>query len=129
MIDAADVMPLFAADCPTFRRPWQTLQSDPDHIDDDGARRHYQDAGEYARGLVDHYVAGDLEHVRKSFGVIERLHVEGDDCVRELATIGYLEDVQNAAARETACDPEDLLPFLGQELRRCWDGLNDFWAG
>ncbi len=39
--------------------------------------------------------SGRTDTFGKVFTLIERLHVEGDEYVRQLATIGYLEDLQN----------------------------------
>lgn len=67
---------------------------------------------------------------RCPFDVIERLHLEGDTYVRELATIGYLEGIQNAAdADQIGGGATALEPFLGAESARWWQGLNAFWTG
>ena len=129
MITAAEVMPLLVEACPSFAEAWQRIRTDEYHVDDGGRRLNYADAGEFARHLVSRYVGGDLDEVQRSFDVIERMHVEGDDDVRELATIGYLEDIQNVASREPACTPEELTRFLGEESRPMWMGLNAFWSG
>ncbi|HEX8488768.1 MAG TPA: hypothetical protein VF642_09520 [Propionibacteriaceae bacterium] len=51
--------------------------------------------------------------------VFERLHLQGDPYVRELATIGYLEDLQNAAQREQiGSGSTPFVPFLGVESAR-----------
>jgi len=60
--------------------------------------------------------------------VIERLHVEGDGYVREAATIGLLEGIQNAWSNNTV-DPESFVPHLLPESLRRWRSLNDFWSG
>jgi hypothetical protein len=59
---------------------------------------------------------------------IERLHVEGDDEVRETATIGILESIQNIWGNNGA-DPADFCRFLLPKSRRWWDELNAFWRG
>jgi hypothetical protein len=60
--------------------------------------------------------------------VIERLHVEGDPYVREAATIGLLEGIQNVWGNN-GVDPELFFPFLLPESVRWWKSLNKFWNG
>jgi hypothetical protein len=60
--------------------------------------------------------------------VIERLHTEGDHYVREAATIGLLEGIQNIWANN-GVDPELFTACLQPESRRWWDELNAFWRG
>lgn len=129
MIAAAYVMPLLVQACPSFEPAWQLIRVDDYHVNDDGSRLHYIDAGEFARHLVGLYEADSLPEVRRAFQAIEQLHVDGDEYVRELATIGYLESIQGAVQRSPACAPDDLTPFLGAESRLGWNGLNAFWSG
>lgn len=72
---------------------------------------------------------GARDELRRGFHVIELLHSEGDEYVRELATIGYLEGAQTAASHTTDVSASTFEEYLGHESRRWWDGLNDFWAG
>jgi hypothetical protein len=58
----------------------------------------------------------------------QRLHVEGSPWVREFATIGILEGIQNVWSH-SAIDPDVFFPFLGSESQRWWKGLNAFWQG
>ena len=129
MITRDDVMPLLLAACPSFATTWAgDLEHDDVHVDEDGTRLHHLDAGVFATHLVALHRAGEDDEVRAAFAVIERLHLEGDPYVRELATIGYLEDVEG----DVASHPEDLAFFdsvLGPESARWWRGLRAFWAG
>lgn len=56
------------------------------------------------------------------------LHVEGDDYVREAATIGLLEGIQNDWGNHLV-DPELFAIHLLPESRQYWDELNAFWRG
>jgi hypothetical protein len=84
--------------------------------------------GGFARHLLDLFRAGKTEVFPSVAQVIERLHVEGDPYVREAATIGLLEGIQNAWANNNA-DPEVFFPFLLPESARWWKSLNKFWSG
>ena len=91
-------------------------------------RLHYSDAGDVAHHVVDLVLEGRLAELSALFAALERLHVEGDERVRVLATIGYLEGVQNVAGHR-GVDPAVFLPLLGPESARWWRGLDAFWAG
>ena len=60
--------------------------------------------------------------------VLERLHLEGEGFVKELATIGILESIQNVWGH-TETDPEEFCRFMLPESKKWWNELNDFWAG
>jgi hypothetical protein len=55
--------------------------------------------------------------------LLERLHVEGVPDVRTLATIGFLESIQNVWNDQA----EDFRAFLGPVSLEAWDDLNSFW--
>jgi len=82
--------------------------------------------------FVRHLLALHLRNCREEFPAIaqaiERLHVEGDEEVREIATIGILESLQNIWANESA-DSTEFCRFLLPESRRWWEELNAFWRG
>ncbi len=88
----------------------------------------YVHLGRFARHLVRQKQLGNDAEFAEVFGVIERLHSDGDPYVREAATIGLLEGIQNVA-RHGTLDPETFLPYLGTESARWWQKLNNFWDG
>ena len=128
MIDRAEVMPLLLAACPSFSATWGDLEHDSMHESEDGTRLNYLDAMELASHLVALHRERSDEEVRLAFAVIERLHLEGDPYVRELATIGYLEDVWG----DVRDHPDELAFFeslLGPESAMWWRGVAAFWTG
>ena len=62
------------------------------------------------------------------FRVVEVLHTDGDAYVREAATIGLLESIQNVAGN-IGVDPECFVPHLEPETSKWWAKLNAFWNG
>ena len=83
--------------------------------------------GEFARFVIDIFESGDSTELRKAIELIELLHTDGDPFVREAATIGLLEGIQNTWLARGAIPhgfEESLLP----ESRRWWDSLNGFWS-
>src|SRR5689334_407906 len=73
----------------------------------------------YARNLIRLLEANDRIQLTRAFAAIESLLVDGDEYVREAATIGLLESMQNRSLHRTTT-PVQFLPFLGNESQRCW---------
>ncbi len=117
-------MPLLLAECPSFQQPWEAYRAEPSF--DDALL--YVHLGEFARHLIRHWQEGRTPELARALALVERLHVEGDDYVREAATIGLLEDLQNNAGHDQI-DPDVFRPFLGPRSAHWWDALNRFWSG
>jgi hypothetical protein len=94
--------------------------------DSDNTDLHYVVLGDFARYLIGVYKSGNEEQVRKATELIERLHVEGDAYVREAATIGLLEGIQNTWG-DSGIDLKAFGDRLLPESRRWWNSLNKFW--
>lgn len=112
-------MPLVLEACPSFRETWEG-SDDQDLL--------YVAMGDLARHLLKLYQAGHTDEFGPLCQAIERLHLDGDAYVKELATIGILEAIQNVWGH-TDTDPEEFHKFLLPESRRWWKELNEFWAG
>ena len=85
-------------------------------------------AGDFARFLLDAFRENNLVLVKRGLTFIENLHASDDEKVRELATVGYLEDIQNVWGNN-GVDPELIFPMLGKESKKWWMELNKFWDG
>jgi hypothetical protein len=123
MIAKEQVMPLLLEACPSFAERWKSHA-----VDYDGGALLYVALGEFAHHVVDLVRSGQTSELPAVFDVVERLHVGGDPYVREAATIGLLEGLQNVALN-TGLDPRQLVPWLKPESAKWWAGLDDFWAG
>jgi hypothetical protein len=130
MITAGDVMPLLLEACPSFAPHWAEIEAENLDPESPHGRLLYLDAGEFIRHLVRLRVDGKTDEFPAVFDVIERLHVEGDEFVRELTTIGYLEGLQMATVTSAGLDPEqDFRPYLRPVSSQWWERVNQFWAG
>ena len=105
--------------CPSFQETW-------DKSDDQELL--YVVMGDLARHLLELYQTGRTDEFTPLCETIEDLHANGNSYVRELATIGILEAIQNVWGH-TETDPEEFYRFLLPESRKWWKELNDFWAG
>ena len=122
MIEKKDAMQILVDACPSFRESWSA------HVGEHRNDLLYVAAGEFASHLLllqEGQVISELRAVGKA---IERLHVEGDSWVKEFATIGVLEGIQNAWSH-SAADLQSFVSYLGPESLRWWNGVNEFWQG
>ena len=117
-------MPMLLVACPSFEPVWDAYRAEDTY--EPGLL--YIDLGEFARHLVALWKGGRTDELEPVFAGAERLHLEGDDFVREAATIGLLEGLQNVAAHAEIASAV-FLPYLRPESARWWVALNRFWAG
>nr|MDQ3820181.1 hypothetical protein [Acidobacteriota bacterium] len=115
--------PLLLKACPSFTEKWQehrAFYEDEDLL--------YVDLGEFAHHLLELYKTKQTDEFSAVFEAVESLHQKGDAYVREAATIGLLEGIQNVAGN-TGVNPEEFLQYLKPESVKWWRQLNDFWDG
>src|SRR5262245_37547215 len=113
MISKDQVIPVLMEACPSYRLPAE----DADLL--------YVTLGDFARHLLQLQRQGRTAEFSSVARAIERLHVEGDHSVREVATIGLLEGIQNVWGNEAESFVQHLLPVSA----KWWQSLNDFWSG
>lgn len=122
MITAEQMIPLLLEACPTFQSAWN------EHQRDHGESLTYVALGDFARHALELHLRHETSMFPAVGRVIERFHVEGDSYVREAATIGLLEGIQNVWTNNKL-DPELFAPHLLPESLRWWRSLNGFWSG
>jgi hypothetical protein len=127
MISRDQMFELMLAACPSFRPAWAEFCVDWGKKEP-GDPPHYIALGDLARHLVEQLRSGVSEEFPAVFQVVERWHCEGDHYVREAATIGLLEGIQNNAGHQ-GIDPEVFEQWLLPESKKWWDKLNRFWDG
>lgn len=126
MITRDQVENLLLAACPSFMDSswWYEYRSlfgeEPEPLN-------YLLASAFISHLVDLKVEGKTSEFAPVFQLIERMHREGDPYVQELATVGFLEDLQNAHLHRKGSTPEAFLQWLGSESAWWWEELNLFW--
>lgn len=125
MIAKNDMMDVLLDACPSFVPQWQTFQDEWREEADDLPL--YVALADFARHLISMVERGETAGLPAAFAVVERLHVEGEHYVREAATVGLLESLQNLNLHKQGTDPEQFRPYLGPESARWWDKLYRFW--
>jgi hypothetical protein len=82
--------------------------------------------GELASHSVDLFEAGDIQGVRPAFDLAEQLLTFPLPAERELATLGFLETIQNVASHRK-CGMAVFEEFLGTNSRVAWTELIEVW--
>lgn len=114
--------PMLAA-CPSFHADWEeflrewSLDADPPL---------YLALGSLARRLIDLLANRQFLELSDALAVVERWHLEGDAYVREAATIGLLENLQNENLHAFT-SPDEFEKLLMPESLRWWNKVAEFW--
>lgn len=119
MIEKQHIPTLLIKACPSFKAVLDTC---------DDQELHYMVAGDFAHHLLQLYSAQKLEEFPDVAKLIEELHINGDEYVKEYATIGILEGIQNVWGNNGS-DPEKFAAFLLPVSLKYWQSLNRFWNG
>jgi hypothetical protein len=122
VITNLQVIPLLLEVCPSFKERYD------EHLKDNDGELLYVALGSFAHHLLELYQQHQTQNFFAVGRVIERLHIEGDHHVREAATIGLLEGIQNVWGNKNV-KPDLFLPYLLPESIRWWQSLNNFWSG
>ena len=121
----AEVMPRLIADFPGFRPRWEK------HLElwKGKPAGSYNNIAEFAHFVVqDLYPNGNTADLQRAFHLMEHWLVNGNQNLRSLIAVGFLEDVQNVASRQ-AIGREAFIPFLGPQCRQAWTEIERTWAG
>jgi len=124
MIRREDIVDVLLSASPGYRVRWDQFRGSTDF----DANLIYVHLGDFADFVVDLLERHELEGMHAIAVGLERLHVEGDEFVKEAATIGLLEGIQNIASNRRVATT-GLEEALGVETRRWWNSLRAFWSG
>lgn len=109
--------------CPSFKEKWDAYVAGPDYDED----LLYISIGEFSQHIVELMGRGEKSEFADIFKAVEKCHLEGDSYVKEAATIGFLEGIQNIS--RDYFDPGLFSPYLLPETKKWWQKLNDFRDG
>jgi hypothetical protein len=120
------MIPLLIEACPSFKVEWDKhCEECEEHSE---KILYYVVLGDFAHHLLELFQKQQVETFPAVARVIEQLHVEGDSYVREAATIGLLEGIQNGWGNNNV-NPELFFPYLLPVSAKWWQSLNSFWTG
>ncbi|WP_076859699.1 DUF7674 family protein [Bradyrhizobium mercantei] len=126
MITKNDMFDPMLVACPAFVPAWHAFVNEWEGSEDD--LPYYVALGDLAHHLVEQLDAGATQNFEAVFDVVERWHCQGDSYVKEAATIGLLEGIQNISLNR-GTDPRRFEFWLKPESKRRWDELSRFWNG
>ena len=86
----------------------------------------YLALGDLARYISKLISESNKKEIEGIFAVIERWHLEGDAYVKEAATVGMLEDLQNTNVVGEGI-PEKVELYLLPESKKWWLKVYEFW--
>lgn len=124
MIEASEMIPLLVEASPGFSAEWIEFQAE---WVDEPSLPHYIVLCDFARHMCRLLSEGHDLTLARVFEVVERLHNEGSVYVKEAATIGLLEDLQNTNLHLPTTKPEQFERFLLPETKRYWRKVEAFW--
>jgi len=125
MISRQDMFDVLLDVDPTFQPVWDAFA---DKWRDQIELPYYLALGDLARHVVGKLESAQTSDLQQIFAVVERWLAEGDELVREAATIGLLEDLQNPKLHKTT-SPDQLKQWLGPLAATQWTEVERFWSG
>jgi len=123
-IDVHRMFELLVEACPDARQEWD--EHCRAYVEEDPCN--YIGVAVFARYVVACARLGQLEKARVAFDLVEQFIVRGSPYVRDLATIGFLEDLQTIASWEPF-GYAVFVPLLKPHSRRAWDKIEAMWEG
>lgn len=82
-------------------------------------------AGNFANYLLEKYKNNSLDTLVLAGAFIENLYLYKDEEIDNLATVGYLEAIQNVWADNA----KEMVKYLGKVSSNQWKKLNKYWNG
>jgi len=118
-----ELMPAILQLVPGFKDRWEehnkSWHDEPAGI--------YNDIAEFAHYLVDSYETEDTSWYASFFFFIESLLVSGNNDIKELASIGFLEDIQTISSWRSH-KGKIFIEYLGPQSKKAWDYLDKLWS-
>lgn len=103
----------------------EILKTFPDFKYDEELELAYIVAGEFVSYMESLIGVNDTE-LDRALKYIEKLHKDKNQCIKELATIGFVENIQNSWSQE---NKKYIYPKLTAKTKKSWNDLNKFWEG
>lgn len=122
---AVDLVPALLSACPKAKARWD------EHLEQwrGEPRGHFNDMAVFAHHIVESYFEhDDRREMRPFFDLLNHMLLYGDAQVRELATIGLIEDIQNIASGRPG-RWQVFEPWLHPATRQAWQQIEEMWRG
>ncbi|MCM3175437.1 hypothetical protein [Paenibacillus sp. MER 99-2] len=126
MIDKEQVMDMLLNACPSYNKRYEKYVKENYTTDED--KLIYLDISDFLEHVIECYQNKQTNEFDKVFEAIEELHINGNSFVKELATIGGLETLQNKLEHKNV-EYGEFEKYLRSESKIWWNNLIDFWNG
>jgi hypothetical protein len=123
-----EVEDLLLRACPSFEASTHRAGYH-EHFDDEEEPLDYLLMSGFVRHLAELNGAGRRNQFPAIFALVEDFIMRGDSYVGELATIGFLEDLQNDNLHPATSKPFDFIPYLRPVSLWWWEEIELFWNG
>ena len=80
-------------------------------------------AGDFVK-YMESLIGVDEIELERALKFIEKLQNNENQCVKELSTIGFVENIQNTWSEE---NKKNIYLKLGSKTKKAWNDLNEFW--
>jgi len=119
-----EVVPLLLETCPSAEAAWR------DHVQywKPETRGYFLDVAVFAQHLVEEFDRGSTNEFPAFFQLLERMIVEGDQEVIDLAVVGLIEGIQNIASHGEF-GYRVFEKWLGPKSRQGWVEIEAAWEG
>jgi hypothetical protein len=124
MSRTSDVMPRLLSVFPEFGSSWEDYKKSNLY----GQGEPYNDVGRLAQDLMTRMNAGSTVGFDQLFSVVEELLKDEATDVRELVTVGFLEDLQNGSLN-SSIPLTTWEGWLGPRTREAWKTVGSLWSG
>ncbi|MDO8635002.1 MAG: hypothetical protein Q7R34_01980 [Dehalococcoidia bacterium] len=115
-------MPAILTVAPGFKSRWEkhlkSWAGEPAGI--------YNDIAEFAHYVVDSYDTNQTAWYHGFFDLIERMIAVGNEHMKELATIGFLEDIQTISSWKPH-KGQIFVQYLGPKSKEAWVSIDELW--
>lgn len=124
MISKHEMMNPILKVSPSFQNLWNEFLEE--WKDDKGDLPIYLALSDLARHIASLISEDKEKELKNIFEIVEKWHVEGEEYVKEAATVGLLENLQNTNIVGKTV-PGKIETYLFPESKRYWKKLYDFW--
>ncbi|MDH4048468.1 MAG: hypothetical protein OEV63_10080 [Gammaproteobacteria bacterium] len=122
MINGDDMLLPILKASPSFRPTWDEFLAE---WKDETSHPVYLVLSDLARHIAELKRNSREAELRAIFEIVEMWHVDGDSYVKEAATIGLLEDLQNSNLVGDLS--KSFVDYLGPESKGWWCKVERFW--
>ncbi|MCP1135287.1 hypothetical protein NKT34_18465 [Paenibacillus polysaccharolyticus] len=126
MIEKEEIMERLLIAVPSYKDRYERYIQENYELGEE--RLIYVDISDFVKHVIECYQRKNTDEFDALFEVIEELHTNGDSFVKEFATVGILESLQNQLSDKNI-EYIEFEKCLRPESKRWWNHVIDYWNG